>query len=88
MTRRDDLLRTLEGITRTDQFDADARSVLGAKTDAERDLAYQRIATACRYDPETERFAECDGHHRCLCADREDYRAYAELLIRVKAGQV
>jgi hypothetical protein len=22
----------------------------------------------CHYDPSTERFSDCDGHHRCICA--------------------
>lgn len=21
----------------------------------------------CTYDPSTERYSECDGHHRCIC---------------------
>jgi hypothetical protein len=26
----------------------------------------------CHYDPSTERYSECDGHHRCICPDDEE----------------
>ncbi len=36
----------------------------------------------CTYDPQTERYSECDGHHRCVCAHDQPWTFDPQILRR------